>query len=41
MYSRSHESLDPDDPHMKKEFWDFSIDETGPNDLGNIIDYIR
>ena len=41
MYARSHETLDPDDEETKQEFWDFSIDETGPVDLANVIDYIR
>ena len=41
MYARSHETLDPDDEETKQAFWDFSIDETGPVDLANVIDYIR
>ena len=41
MYSRTHITLDPDDQDTKKDFWDFSIDQTGPVDLARVIDYIR
>jgi len=41
MYARSHDTLDPDDEETKKAFWDFSIDQTGPVDLANVIQYVR
>lgn len=36
-YSRQHEFLEPD---TEPEFWDFSFEEFGSDDLMTAIDYI-